>query len=154
MKNKLFFVIMLTLPPLYNSMLRILTYDHLSNLRSSTSSIKNSTKFSSTNSSKHHENGVKHEGTTIKYNVTQTDNINKFLEAIKQKFKNITKINNKTTNSQTETSKHSTYKVVKLNHQCCHQGKICAYCNSNYCNIKDKNTKHCCSKYCKNCQYC
>ncbi|XP_060870904.1 uncharacterized protein LOC132944464 isoform X2 [Metopolophium dirhodum] len=138
MKNKLFFVLMLTLPPLYNSMLRILTYDHLSNLRSSTSSIKNSTEFSSTNSSKNHENGEKHE--------------DKFLNAIKQKIKNITKINNKTTKSQTETSKHPTYKVVKLNHQCCHQGKICAYCNSNYCNIKDKNTQHCCFKYCRNCQ--
>ncbi|XP_022168884.1 uncharacterized protein LOC111032746 [Myzus persicae] len=139
MKNKLFFVIMLTMPSLFNSMYQILTYDHLSNLRSSTSSIKN-------NSSQNHENGTKHEGSTIKNNDTQTDNINKFLDAIKQKIKNITKINNKlSTNSPTETSK-----VVKLNHQ----GEICAYCHSNYCNLKEENAKHWCFTYCKNCQYC
>jgi len=36
--------------------------------------------FSSTNASKNHENGAaKHEGTTIKYNDTQTDNISKYV---------------------------------------------------------------------------
>ncbi|KAL4135551.1 hypothetical protein QTP88_007155 [Uroleucon formosanum] len=146
--------LILTLPPLYNSIFRKLTYDHLSNLRSPTSSIKHSTEFSNTNSSQNHEIGTKHEGTTIKYNDTQTNNINKFLDAIKQKIKNISKINNKTTNLQTETSKHPTYKVVKSNHQYFHQGKLCAHCISNYYNLKDKITKHCCFKYCKNCKCC
>jgi len=60
--------------------------------------------------------------------------LDKFLDAIKQKIKNITKLDNKpTTNSPTETSK-----VVKLNHQ----GELCAYCNSYYCNFKKENAKH------------
>ncbi|XP_015363444.1 PREDICTED: uncharacterized protein LOC107161527 [Diuraphis noxia] len=134
MKNRLFFVIVLTLPSLYNSMFRILTYDNLSNLRSSTLSINNATKFSGTNSSQNHENITKYEGSTIKNNDTQADNINKFLDAIKQKIKNITKLDNKpTTNSPTKTSK-----VVKLNHQ----GELCAYCNSYDCNMKKENAKH------------
>lgn len=40
---------------------------------------RHSTEFSNTNSSQNHEIGTKHEGTTIKYNDTQTNNISKYV---------------------------------------------------------------------------
>lgn len=75
--------------------------------------------------------------------------LDKLFDTIKRRITDITKIKNKTsTNLPTEKPK------VKLNHQCFHQGELCAYCNSNYCNFNKESDKHWCFKHCKHCQCC